>query len=330
MFQSAQVGYENYYQMLSDRVRTEAFRRAIRQQVQPGDTVVDLGAGTGILGIMALQAGASRVYAIEQTEAIELAREIARVNGVADRMVFLRANSREVTLPEPADVLISETLGSFALDENLLRFLPDARDRLLKPGGRLLPAAIRLFVAPAEAPQAYAKLDFWRQRPGGVDFTPAFDLFAGKIMVEAIRRGQLLSAPAELTPVDLRHWRGDTYHWRGYLPIRRSGVIHGMAGWFEADLGGVALNTGPEQPATHWRQAFFPFREPISVVRDDVLDWAVEISGLGPASDGTRIDYRYRCTQLAAESGRDKPGRNAPCPCGSGRKYKRCCGGAGQ
>ncbi|MFQ5600072.1 MAG: SEC-C metal-binding domain-containing protein [Candidatus Krumholzibacteriia bacterium] len=21
-----------------------------------------------------------------------------------------------------------------------------------------------------------------------------------------------------------------------------------------------------------------------------------------------------------------RPGRNAPCPCGSGRKYKRCCG----
>ncbi len=22
----------------------------------------------------------------------------------------------------------------------------------------------------------------------------------------------------------------------------------------------------------------------------------------------------------------DKPGRNSPCPCGSGKKYKRCCG----
>ena len=22
----------------------------------------------------------------------------------------------------------------------------------------------------------------------------------------------------------------------------------------------------------------------------------------------------------------EKPGRNAPCPCGSGKKYKRCCG----
>ncbi|WJW74308.1 50S ribosomal protein L11 methyltransferase [Thiohalobacter sp. IOR34] len=326
MFQSAQVGYDHYYQMLSDRVRMEAFRRAIQRSVRPGDSVVDLGAGTGILGIWALQAGAARVYAIEQTEAIELAREVARVNGVEDRIEFIRANSLEVELPERVDLLVSETLGSFALDENLLRFLPDARDRLLKPEGRLLPNAIRLFVAPAEAPQSYAKLAFWRDRPGGVDFSPAFDLFAGKIMVEPIRPGQLLAAPAELTPVDLATWRGDDYQWRGYLQIRRSGTLHGMAGWFEAALGGETLSTAPDRPATHWKQAFFPFREPIRVVRGDVLDWAVEVSGLGPASDHTRIDYRYRCTQLARETGRVKPGRNDPCPCGSGQKYKRCCG----
>ncbi len=26
------------------------------------------------------------------------------------------------------------------------------------------------------------------------------------------------------------------------------------------------------------------------------------------------------------DSGEDRPRRNAPCPCGSGRKYKHCCG----
>ncbi|HFD81199.1 MAG TPA: methyltransferase domain-containing protein [Gammaproteobacteria bacterium] len=326
MFQSAQVGYDHYYRMLSDRVRMEAFRSAIRRSVRPGDTVVDLGAGTGILGIWALQAGARRVHAIEQTEAIELARQIARANGVEDRIEFIRANSLEVELPEPADLLVSETLGSFALDENLLRFLPDARDRLLKPGGRLLPGAIRMFVAPAEAPQSYAKVAFWRDRPGGVDFSPAFDLFAGKIMVEGIRPAQLLSAPAELEPVDLAGWQGDGYQWRGYLQMRRAGTVHGMAGWFEAELAGETLSTAPDRPATHWKQAFFPFREPIRVVRGDVLDWAVEVGGLGPSSDHTRIDYRYRCTQLANEAQAGKPGRNAPCPCGSGRKYKKCCG----
>ena len=29
---------------------------------------------------------------------------------------------------------------------------------------------------------------------------------------------------------------------------------------------------------------------------------------------------------LSGVSGEPEPGRNDPCPCGSGRKYKRCCG----
>jgi len=327
MFQAAQVGYDHYYQMLSDRIRMDAYRAAIQRSVRPGDRVIDLGAGTGILGIWALQAGAARVHAIEQSEAIDLAREIARVNGYADRIDLIQANSLEVELPERADLLISETLGSFALDENLLGFLPDARDRLLKPGGRLLPTAIRLFAAAAEAPGSYAKIDFWRNQPGGVDFSPAFEVFSHKILVEDIRPRQLLSAPAALTPVDLTTWQGTDYQWRGYFPIRRNGTLHGMAGWFEVDLGGEMLSTAPNRPATHWKQAFFPFREPIRVVHGDVLDWAVQVSGLGPASDHTRIDYRYRCTQLVNEASPIRPGRNDPCPCGSGRKYKKCCGG---
>jgi len=326
MHNTAQTGYEQYYEMLSDKARMESFQQAIQRSVRPGDVVVDLGAGTGILGIWALQAGAAKVYAIEHSDAIELAREIARANGLADKMEFLQVNSLDAELPELADVLISETLGSFALDENLLRFLPDARMRLLKPGGRMLPESIELFAAPVQAPGSYAKLAFWLNNPGEVDFTPAFELFSHKIMVESIRPRQLLCPAASLDPVDLRYWRKDEYQWRGYFQIQKKGLIHGMAGWFRASLAGQWLSTAPDHPLTHWKQAFFPFREPIAVVRGDILDWSIQIMGLAARADHTRIDYQYRCTQLAKENIPLKPGRNAPCPCGSGKKFKHCCG----
>jgi hypothetical protein len=142
-------------------------------------------------------------------------------------------------------------------------------------------------------------------------------------LVEHVRERQLLAAPEALDPIDLGRWDASEYHWRGYFGIRRAGTLHGIAAWFEADLGGHWLSTAPDRPETHWKQAFFPFREPIRVIQGDVLDWEVRVSGLAPSADHTRIAYQYRCTQLANER---KQGRNEPCRCGSGRKYKHCCG----
>jgi len=325
-FRAAQVEYSNYYQMLSDKTRMQAFHSAIRQTVKPGDVVVDLGAGTGILGIWALQAGAARVYAIEQTGAIDLAREIARANGYADRMEFIQDNSMNASLPQKANAIISETLGSFAVDENMLPFMTDARDKMLVDKGVLIPSGIALYAAPVDNKDIYDKIDFWRQFPG-VDFSPAFELFSRKIMVESILPAHLLAEPLKLQPVNLHTWKGDSYIDRGYFPIQRTGMIHGMAGWFAATLcDGVQINTAPDQPETHWRQAFFPFRDPIRVVRGDVLDWSVEVSGKFPDSDHTRISYQYRCTQIRKEMRKKGVGRNEPCPCGSGLKFKKCCG----
>jgi len=289
-FHAAQIEYSNYYQMLSDEIRMQAFHTAIKQIIKPGDIVVDLGAGTGILGIWALQAGAARVYTIEQTGAIDLAREIARVNGCSDRMEFIQDNSLNVSLPQRANVILSE------------------------------------FAAPVDNKDIYDKIDFWRRFPG-VDFSPAFEIFSRKIMVESIRSGQLLAKPLRLQTVNLNTWKGASYMSRGYFPIRRAGVIHGMAGWFATTLcKDVEINTAPDQPVTHWKQAFFPFRDPIRVVQGDVLDWSVEISGKSPDSDHTMISYQYRCTQMCKEMQKKGVGRNEPCPCGSGLKFKKCCG----
>jgi len=73
--------------LLNDVVRMEAYRRAIFQTVKRGDTVLDV--GSGILAMLACQAGAGRVYAVEQGPVIAAARELATANGFADRIVFL-------------------------------------------------------------------------------------------------------------------------------------------------------------------------------------------------------------------------------------------------
>ena len=325
----AQQGYEHYYSMLSDKVRMQAYREAIFKTVKPGDVVVDLGAGTGLLGIWAIQAGASKVYAIEKTNAIELAKVIAQKNNCLDKFEFINDNSMNVSLSEKADVLISETLGSFAVDENTLLFTNDARDRFLKDQGSIIPQSLELFVAPIDDAEVYDKVDFWRNIED-IDFSPAFDLFSKKIMVESVNPKGLMSQPVSLGCIDLMTSTENSFQTGQYIPITQKGWLHGIAGWFTAELcEGIEINTAPNQQLTHWKQAFFPFDKPIQVINGDVLDWKVNVAEKELNSDDTSISYQYRCTQLINESIDStlskSVGRNDPCPCGSGKKYKKCC-----
>src|SRR5204863_7107587 len=107
---------DEHRQYLSDGTRVTALSAAIERVVKPGAVVVDLGAGTGILGLLACRAGARRVYSIEAGGMIELAREIARANGFEDRIVFVKGLSTQVDLPEKADVLIADQIGRFGFE----------------------------------------------------------------------------------------------------------------------------------------------------------------------------------------------------------------------
>ena len=100
--------------LIADAIRTTAYQKAIFETVKDGDIVVDLGTGTGILACFACQSGAKKVYAIEKKKIIELAKEVARANNLEEKIVFVGDASTEVTLPEKADVLISELIGTFA------------------------------------------------------------------------------------------------------------------------------------------------------------------------------------------------------------------------
>ena len=113
--------------MLEDRERTGGFLGAILNAVKPGDIVLDVGCGTGVLSYFACIAGARRVYAVEQGPIIELAKDICQHNGFQDQVIFCNDWSTNVDLPEQVDIIITETIGNLGFEEGILGWVIDAK-----------------------------------------------------------------------------------------------------------------------------------------------------------------------------------------------------------
>ncbi len=133
--------------MLADVQRMKFYHEAIRRKIKPGDRVIDLGTGTGILAAFASRQGAAQVYAVDHSSIIGHARELAAENGI-ENVAFEDVHSTELFLDEPVDVILHEQIGDFLFDEAMVPNVCDLRDRLLKPGGLILPSQFELFCEP--------------------------------------------------------------------------------------------------------------------------------------------------------------------------------------
>ena len=255
--------------LLDDRVRTNAFRRAIARVVREGDVVADLGTGTGILAMEARRRGALRVYAIERNAIVKVAARIARANDT-DGITFLEGHSREVVLPEPIDVLVSECLGTFGIGGTMVQAVTELRERHLRPGGSVIPSALSLYLAPIESAAEHAYIAAWERPRYGYRWNAAANLAWNNVYSTLFEpRTLLCSKPPELARIDLTTGRFDG-RVKSTIAITpsRAGVLHGFCGYFTAHLcEGVRLSTAPGRPPTVWRHAFFPLRKPLRVTK---------------------------------------------------------------
>jgi len=264
---------------LRDRHRVSAYERAIREVVRPGDVVVDLASGTGILGMLACRAGAARVYAIEEGGIAGLARQIARANGFERIITSVRGNSRHVSLPELADVVVCDQIGGFGLEAGVLEIAKDARRRFLRPGGRLVPSAVELVVAPVENAGLHGRVRFWKGRPADFDCAPAADVAANTGYPARFRPEHLLSAPVSAATIDLVTDPPVPLQLSGAMRASRAGVLHGIAGWFVARLSPhVTMTNSPlSAECIFRRQVFFPISEAVPIEAGATVDVSMRI-----------------------------------------------------
>ena len=286
-----------------DEVKIDRYRRALAEVMTPGATVLDLGTGTGLLGLLACEAGAGKVYAVESGPIGNVARDVFERNGVGDRIEIIRGMSTDVTLPERVDVVVGDQIGGFAYSAGVFKFYADAAQRLLKPDGFTVPASFELVVAAVEHPGSRRAIEPFGSPLAGFDLTPMHDLVRNTMRTVSIRSEEPLLSEATLVhaqqATDATRFRTTTQ-----LTVTRDGLLDGIIGMFTATMSPtVRMSNVPGHPDMmdqRW-QDFFPVNESIPVRAGDVVtvelwinpdsylaSWTIAVQGTETSSPAER------------------------------------------
>jgi protein arginine N-methyltransferase 1 len=273
----------DYGRMIRDWARTEAYAQALEQAVRPSTVVADIGAGTGIFTVLACRLGARRVYAIEPTEALNVLREVVAENGFTDRVEFLRAFSTEITLPERADVVLSDLRGSLPFFEHSVAAVIDARERHLAPGGTLIAARDFLQVAVGSLPEYHERIVGPWFDARKASFEAARRYAANSVYTPGRDKLQLLTPAATWFELDYRTVVDPRGAGTARLSVEKPGFGHGLIQWFDCEtIPGHGFSNAPgANPDSVYEQRFFPWPEAVALEPGDVAEVEIHADPVG-------------------------------------------------
>lgn len=258
---------------LSDLVRRSRYQAAVARVIRGGEHVVDLGAGSGVLGLMCLKAGAEMVYTIDSTSMIEVARRALAAAGYGAKSVMINSLSTRASLPAKVDLVICDQVGFFGFDAGIVEYLADAQRRFLKPGGITIPRRIDLLLAPIQSERCNNIARGWRSERVPEEFHWVDELSVNSKHSVDFLPDELLAPAATLGGIELGIDQREYFEWSVEIQIDRAGTMHGLGGWFDCELAeGVRMTNSPTAPDRIQRsQAFLPLAEPLPVSAGDVI-----------------------------------------------------------
>ena len=299
-----------YAAMIAFKSRTSAYARALEALVTPGSVVLDIGAGTGILSFLACRAGASKVYAIESDDIIQLARETAADNGFSSRIEFVQGLTTDIDLPGKVDGIVCDIHGVLPVYRKSVVSILDARDRFLKPGGWILPSRETIWAALACCRSFHDSLIGTWNTEYGFDFKRARLKAVNSLQAVHLKSENLLVAPQCWTVLDYKDLDHPSVKGEVSWLIERNATAHGVCMWFEAEtlLPSSYTNSPANREPHAFRHGFFPWPEAVELIAGDhvtvglradfvngdyVWSWNTTLTG-----DSSQVKARYRQSTL--------------------------------
>ena len=269
---------EEHLGYLADPVRHAKLHAAVARLVRPGDRVVDLGCGSGVLGLLCLQQGAGFVDAIEQSAMIEVARKTFQRASYTDRVRMHQDSSFRVRLETPADLLVCDHVGYFGIDYGLLDLLADARKRLLKPDGKIMPRSVQLLLGAVESDTGREKAEGWASEKVACEFHWLRGHGINAKYAVDLTPGDLISDLVQIADLELGLDYPPLMSWQAELTIARDGMLDGLMGCFRVELADdVWMSNSPlENDAISRHQAFLPIASRLPVSEGDRLSVKVK------------------------------------------------------
>jgi len=319
--------FEVHRLMLEDRPRTLAYKNAIEaNDAVKNKIVLDVGAGTGILSLFCMRAGAKRVYAVEASDMAITLSKVVDMNDKDKIIKVIHGRIEEVELPEKVDVIISEWMGFYLLHESMLDAVIFARDKFLKKNecSAMLPSHATIYSAPCSLENYLnEKVNFWNNVYGfnmsafGNDIIHRELNTKQKPEVLVLKSDQILADPqiyAELDLLTVSTQDLNSFQNRHFVSVNKNGKCHGIALWFDCQFkqsiqnnsndSTVTLSTSPWSEPTHWKQTVIittplipdPFstsedyEDPCIVEEDEVIGWELKLERAIPDENSKVLD----------------------------------------
>jgi protein arginine N-methyltransferase 1 len=276
--------YQEQERMLADKPRMAFYHEMIKRKIHPGDRVIDLGTGTGILAAFASWQGAGKVYALDHSTIIEDAQALALANEI-ENVEFVSTHSRKFKLDEPVDVILHEQMGDLLFNEDMVTNILDLRERLLKKGGRILPARFEFYCEPIQLSDHGTVPFIWELNVKGFEFgtlhkkRPKDPDYYNYSSSDGTIVDRFLCDPIPLMSIDFNTLQKSelAMEWSMDLTVAKSGRMDGYAVYFKALVDDdLVLSTSPldKGRAPHW--AFTILRtDQMAVQEGDVIDMTI-------------------------------------------------------